>query len=247
MNIIETPAPISIENLKNYFVDDTTYFNIDYKNSTIKSSKILIYLSNLDVPCDIVYSDIDDEFLELLKEYFHSKSLVKLSNLEIAALEVILGVRGFINEDFQNGILNLKQINSFYNDNKEIVDSWLKVLDSLPLFNMKTIQSPEIQEFVDTFPLDDTEDLTGLNFVNLLKYPEFFMYYGNMNMDNVTNYRTYFTEYIFKGKNLYSFWANENNPMFLITLGIADGNLTGNEIPDAIQKEKEFFEREEQK
>ena len=28
---------------------------------------------------------------------------------------------------------------------------------------------------------------------------------------------------MFRGKNLYSYWANENNPLFLITFGISEG------------------------
>jgi hypothetical protein len=34
---------------------------------------------------------------------------------------------------------------------------------------------------------------------------------------------------MFKGKNLYSYWANENNPMFLLTFNIAEGTITGDE------------------
>jgi len=30
---------------------------------------------------------------------------------------------------------------------------------------------------------------------------------------------------MFKGNNLFSYWANENNPMFLLTWGIASGNI----------------------
>ena len=28
---------------------------------------------------------------------------------------------------------------------------------------------------------------------------------------------------MFKGKNLYSYWANDNNPLFLLTVSIANG------------------------
>jgi hypothetical protein len=28
---------------------------------------------------------------------------------------------------------------------------------------------------------------------------------------------------MFKGKNMYSYWANENNPLFLLTYGISSG------------------------
>jgi hypothetical protein len=34
---------------------------------------------------------------------------------------------------------------------------------------------------------------------------------------------------MFKGQNLYSFWANENNPMFLLTWGIAVGEVAPDE------------------
>jgi hypothetical protein len=34
---------------------------------------------------------------------------------------------------------------------------------------------------------------------------------------------------MFKGQNLYSYWATENNPLFLITFGISNGlQLTEN-------------------
>ena len=28
---------------------------------------------------------------------------------------------------------------------------------------------------------------------------------------------------MFKGKSMFSFWANENNPLFLLTYGISEG------------------------
>ena len=41
MNFIKTTAPISIDNLKKYFVDKDTFFLIDYKNSALNGSKLL--------------------------------------------------------------------------------------------------------------------------------------------------------------------------------------------------------------
>ena len=73
MNLIETVAPISIDNLKKYFTDKTTLFAINYKDSTLKGSKLLTYLSNLDIPCDIVFVNCEeDDFYNLLKDYLSS-------------------------------------------------------------------------------------------------------------------------------------------------------------------------------
>ena len=69
--IIETTAPIAIEDLKKHFEDKETSYLVDYEKSELKGEKLLTYLSNLDLPCDLKNITPD-----LLKDYFHSTSLV---------------------------------------------------------------------------------------------------------------------------------------------------------------------------
>ena len=88
---------------------------------------------------------------------------------------------------------------------------------------MYIVNSPEMQEFAKEFPVDETEELTGVNFLSLLKHDHFFVYYGKIKESNLKFYTKYFNEYMFKGKNLYSYWATENNPLFLISFGISEG------------------------
>ena len=79
------------------------------------------------------------------------------------------------------------------------------------------------------FPEDGTEELTGINFLSLLKYEPFYIYYSKIKQSNLKFYTKYFNEYMFKGKNLYEYWATENNPLFLISFGISEGlKLTEN-------------------
>jgi hypothetical protein len=84
MNIIETIAPISIENLKKHFTDKEVFYLIDYKNSELKGKKLLTYLSNLDLPADIKEPD-----LELVKEYLHSVTLVNIESLENIIIDIL--------------------------------------------------------------------------------------------------------------------------------------------------------------
>jgi hypothetical protein len=240
MNIINTTAPISIEDLKKYFADETIQFNIDYKNSTLKGSKLLIYLGNLNVPCDLDLES-NDEFLDLVKDYFNAKTLVTIPKIEIAAVEIMLGRKSFLGNDY-NGVLTADQVATFIDNNKEIVDRWMSVLDSMTLFNMKTIDIPDCQEFVESFPPNDTDDLTGINFVNVLKYPDFYTYYARLEENTLINYRRYFSEYMFKGKNLFHYWAVDANPMFIITTSIATGELKGGDIDRAIEETLKDFE-----
>jgi hypothetical protein len=112
---------------------------------------------------------------------------------------------------------------NFITDNLEIIKQWESKLDSLTLYNMYIVNSPEMQEFAKGFPEDNTEELTGINFLSLLKHEPFFIYYGKIKESNLKFYTKYFNEYMFKGKNLYSYWATENNPLFLLTFGISEG------------------------
>lgn len=223
MNIIKTIAPIPIEDLKKYFLDNNTRYEIDYKNSTLKGSKLLIYLGNLNIPCDIS-TDADNEFIELLKDYFNSRTLVQVPILEQAALEVLLTSK--LGPAESETTLTNVQISKFIEDNQDIIKQWTCILDSLTLFNMQMVEVDEFKDFVKGFPENDTDDLTGINFLNLLKHSVFYMFYQKLEKANLSNYTKYFNEYMFKGKNLYHYWADENNPLFLLTYGIASGEYT---------------------
>jgi hypothetical protein len=228
MNIVNTTAPISIDNLKKYFVDKDTFFIIEYHNSTLKGKKLLTYLSNLDIPADISFSECsDEEFFEILQEYFQSSSISNIPFLEKAVISVLKEKLKLTNTDF---------FGKFIEDNKTIIDSWLSKIFSLTLFNMYTIEAPEFKQFVTEHPLDETDSTEGINFVSLLKHEEFYELYQKIDYSQVKFYKKYFEDYIFKGKNLYSYWANENNPMFLLTFSIANGNITNEEYNTAVKE-----------
>ena len=220
-NIIKTIAPISIEDLKKYFLDKSITYNIDYTNSKLKGSKLLTYISNLDIPCNITFNDKNEQE-ELLKEYLNSPVLCSIPSLEILTINLLLEYK-------EIDIENLISYKNFIIDNLEIIKQWESKLDSLTLYNMYIVNSPEMQEFAKGFPEDGTEELTGINFLSLLKYEPFYIYYSKIKQSNLKFYTKYFNEYMFKGKNLYEYWATENNPLFLITFGISEGlKLTEN-------------------
>ena len=68
MKVIDVTAPFSIEDLKLYFEDDQTFYMVDYQNSQLQGTKLLTYLSNLELPCDIGF-DSQEDFDHMTKEY----------------------------------------------------------------------------------------------------------------------------------------------------------------------------------
>ena len=211
--IIKTKAPIDIEDLKKHFVNKDVSYIIDYKISDLKGEKLLTYLSNLDLPCDLKNADYD-----LLKDYFHTSSLLKCNALEEMTIEVL--------HQYKNVDVNRYdgKASKFVSENLEIVEKWVKKLDSLSLYNMYIVEDDEFKKYAESHPKDDTNDLEGVNFVSILHNTRFFEYYGKVEDKNLKFYTKYFKEYMFRGKNLYEYWANENNPLFLITWDIARGN-----------------------
>jgi hypothetical protein len=215
MNTIETIAPISIETLKKYFENKSVEFILDYTNSKIKSTKLLTYLSNLDIPCDIKVSTIEEK-QELLKDYLHSSMLCNIPLLEIETINLLLVYKGII-EDTDN------VYEKFIQDNEEIILSWVSKLDSLILYNVHIFDVEEFKNYIKEFPLDDTKNVIGINFVSLLKHEYFYVYYDIVFEEGLKFYKSYFEEYMFKGQNLYAYWATAANPMFLLSFGISEG------------------------
>jgi len=207
--IIETKAPISIDDLKKYFSEDNVSYVIDYATSELKGKKLLTYLSNLDIPADIKNVD-----LELVKEYLHSISLVNIKSLENIVIDIL-----FVMKNLAKG----EHYNKFISENFEILEKWQNKLESLTLYNMYMLNSDDFRSYAKSYPNDETQDLEGVNFVSLLKHQRFFSYYGKINNNKIKFYTHYFNDYMFRGKNMFDFWANDKNPLFLLTWAVANG------------------------
>jgi hypothetical protein len=223
MNIIETTAPIGLEDLKKYFNDKTVSYVIDYATSKLQGAKLLTYISNLDLPIDVKFDSTTEQGQELLKAYMESTFLVSVPSLEATLIAYLFNYR------FGS------PVDKFVEDNIELFDHWAKVLDSCTIFNMYSLNDDTFKEFARNHPEEKFEVFKGINFVQLLKHVDFFQFYQGIKQDNLKFMPEVFDNYMFKGKNLYSFWANENNPMFLLTWGVASGELTGSEYVEAKQ------------
>jgi len=215
MNIIKTTAPIDIEHLKVYFTDKSTKYVIDAKNSSLKGQTLLTYLSNLDIPCDVENFDSD-----LLEAYIISPFLVSIPSLEKAVLGMLYDLAGITSIEIDDMLIQFKEAHT------EELNLWLKKIYSLPLYNFSTINDERVDEFISQCEIDETDDMTGINLVSLLKYEDVYNLFSTIPQDfKPTYFKHWFNEPVFKGKQFFSFWANENNPMFLLTYSIANGTV----------------------
>jgi hypothetical protein len=215
MNVITTKAPIGIEDLKVYFQDKDTKYLIDYGISDLKGEKLLTYLGNLDLPCDIIY-DNDESLFEMVEAYLKFTHIVNIQSLELRVIDMLLQRKNLKQQFTPNAVERFG----------DLLDQWIQKLEALVLYNIHMLNDESLKESVSNQPHNDTDSTEGINFVSLLKHSDFYTFYESINDSNIVYYTKYFNDYMFKGQNLYSYWANENNPMFLLTWGIANGIVT---------------------
>ena len=218
--IIKTTAPIDLDDLKKYFVDKSINYLIDYSNSQLQGTKLLTYISNLDLPIDIEVNIASPEGAALLKDYMETSILANVPSLEKAAFEKLYRCRFDMPDDFTK-------------NNQDILDHWLMMIDSLTIYNMYIVQDQKMQDYAKSYPHYETDVIKGINYVQLLKYEQFYTLYEKHDKTNLKFMPGIFDGPVFKGKELYRFWANENNPMFMLTYGISSNSIDKNEYIEA--------------
>ena len=225
MNLVK--APLEIGDLQLYFQDKDTKFLIDSEGSTLKGEELLVYLSNLELPCDLKIAD-DSIMAELGKIYLNFEKIINIPILEKFIIDALFGHRQIL---FGNSkYMKLENLLSFVEENKEELEVWCSKLDSLTLYNIYTAQSENMKEFVKSHEEDDTDNIKGINFVSILKNEEFFYYYNSLEPSRKLKYYSkYFNEYMFAGKSLFEFWAVKENPMFILSWGLLEDTTVGTE------------------
>lgn len=205
METIFTTAPISLDLLKRKFTEDIE-FVIDYKDSKFKNKILITYLSNLEIKCKLKLVDLD-ESLELLEAYVNSAILVNIPELEDTIINLLLAKQNKPN------FLSFNP-RDFIDKNNDILSLWMKRIFQLPAYALYC-QKDEYKQIALEYPEDDNNLLTGINYVNLIKHPLFTVLLEGYTEKDITFNKFLFEEYIFKGKCLFDYFSNKNNPLFL--------------------------------
>lgn len=228
--IIETVAPIPLDFLKQYFEDKNVTFLIDYDNSSLDKERFLTYLSNLEIPCDIKISS-DEKFIEIYSAYLKFNQMLDLPLLEHVTTNFLLERKGLRANRFPN---YLKMWDAEFK-------MWEERLDSLLLYTLYTLNIPQAKVYVQNQERDETDSTEGINFVSLLKHERFFHYYAIQR--KAKYFPKYFNEYMFKGNNLYYYWAKQHNPLFLFIISLINEKLDVDEFGNSMQKDIFLFLR----
>lgn len=228
----EVTAPFSMDVMREFFLDKSKVFVIDYAKSQLKGKSLLIYLSNLDIPCEIKFSDdvtLDEKF-EMLKCYIESRNLFSVPSFTRAfadALLIFKGVSG--GKPFGSELLTLEEMKSFIEKNVATIEKSVRFCDSLPFYAVTTSRAYR-EEFGDGVEQDvevvDDPFYVGQNVVDLFSLKNFFeLYFSRVPLFAPVYFKRQFREQMFRGKNLFHYFFNSNNTLLGMLMGIAEDKL----------------------
>jgi len=229
-----TVAPIPIDNLKEYFENKDITFIIDYKDSTLKGEKLLTYLSNLDVPCDVSFKDVEfSEVNEFVKVYMETRMLVKLKSLELTVLQILLaGIKENQGLHYVNKLFSFNEAKDFIEENADLVDKWTVALASGSIFNLHCIQDNAIQQSIDGFDRVEDDTFCGINYVHLYKYSDVYELFPHVPLTDRKFLVKQFNDPMFKGEPLFNYWFVPGNTVALITNAVASGMWDSNKYKE---------------
>lgn len=223
LTIKTVTVPLKVEELKSFIENkEETFYHIDYGQSDINEGVFLNYLSNLELPCDVLLDDITfDQKEKFLTAYMTSKSILSTSGVALNIARIILEYRGIDTSTiFQNPILSEKETKTFVENNEELIKKWEHFIESSVVYALYITKDIEKDNDIKSHTQNiDDSNYVGLNIVNMFNIPSFLELFFLTGIKYEPSFFVrQFEEYMFKGKNLYDYFFSDQNQLFALFL-----------------------------
>lgn len=206
--------PLDDNQLLEFIDNQDKVYEIDFSKNTLDNQTALTYLSNLEMKCNVDFSNLSlEQKFDLIKIYMTFDSMVSIENLEKIVLQIFNQYKGISLEDCNLNILSKEEISTFIDKNQELLQKYDEVFSSIFFFNLLSYYNEEERELMKKGceKVIQNPRYIGINFVNLLKYPEFYAQFLLDKPKYTYYFQEYFEDYMFKGYNLFKFLETENN------------------------------------
>jgi len=222
-------APLDIEEIKDFFNQKNTQFLINCFESKIKGEMLLTYISNLELPCNLILDKLTkDEKFELLKTFFHTKSICNVDVLTILSAQVILRAIGApINPQSFPLVLTEEELTEFIMVNEAIIRNWIVFITSSMVFQLTCIEAIEEKyQFKSKYSVIDDPNYVGHNVVNLFSLPMFTETFFSVDTGAPMYYfKRQFEDYMFSGNNFFHFFSRAENLVHQVFEGVLSDEL----------------------
>lgn len=226
MQIIEATLPLKMDVIKQFYEQkESTFFKIDYLNSTLRSKELINYIGNLELECSLQLDGVDaDEIASLLLHYMTSPLIVSCANLTTELLDILFLAKGVNFEVSSQPLLSEERRDQFISENASIVGSWVLFLDSLWVFACATIETAQTGKTLPEcltkahYPIIRNREIVGRSVVNFFKIPSFFEAWFSVKPYKMAYFQYQFEERFTGNRLLYDFFAFQNNWLLMMVL-----------------------------
>ena len=225
--------PLDDNQLLEFIDNQDKVYVIDFSKNTLDNQTALTYLSNLEMKCNIDFSGLSlEQKFDLIQTYMTFDSMVSIENLEKLVLQIFNQYKGISLEDCNLNILSKEEITTFIDKNQELLQKYDEVFSSIFFFNLLSYYNEEEKELMKKGceKIIQNPRYIGINFVNLLKYPEFYAQFLLDKPRYTYYFQEYFEDYMFKGYNLFKFLETENNIILRVFSDIFNSTTVKEEV-----------------
>lgn len=239
-------VPLSVDQIKEFFTNKNLVYLINYHDSDLKGVVFLTYLSNLDLPAEINFTGSSfEQKEELLKIYMETRNIIACDSLRLNIAHILLENRGISTRDMiQNPCFNAEETAKFISNNKDLVNRWEEFIESSILFAQTAI--PELEEKLDmknNVPVIEDQQYVGANIVNMFSLPYFYETFLSVpNRHELKYFKFQFEEYMFRGKNFYSYYSSEENLVFHTFIAHVNGDINLELLDNAAKEAQSLLE-----
>jgi hypothetical protein len=228
----QVTAPFSMDAMREFFLDKNKVFIVNYSKSQLKGKSLLIYLSNLDIPCEIDFDETvnKEEKFEMLKAYIESRNLFSIPNFTKTWADLLLIYKQMpFSNAYKSNLLSEEEKIEFLNANIDLIKKSVEFCDSLALYALTTNTSykEEFGEEIDE-DIEQVDDpmFIGQNIVDMFYLKGFFELYFSQAPQNEPKYfKRQFKEQMFRGRNLFHYFSNPNNTLMGLLIGISSEQI----------------------
>lgn len=208
-------VPLQDEDLLTFIDNQDDVYDIEFAKNTLDNHTAFIYLSNLEIKFKVNFDGLSkQQKFDILNEYLKFDAILNCENLEKLALKAFNRFKGIdIQDDNRDCVLSDEELDEFIEQNKDLLTRYDEVFSSLFFFILYSFYNEKERDELKANCSKIVTDsrYVGINFVNLLKYKEFYAQYLLFAPKYTYYFEPYFDEYMFKGENLYKFINTENN------------------------------------
>ncbi|MFT6630569.1 MAG: hypothetical protein ACJAS4_000507 [Bacteriovoracaceae bacterium] len=229
LDVREVKVPLTVDEIKEFFTNKEILYLVNYKESELKGVVFLTYLSNLDLPAEINFTGSSfEEKEELIRIYMETRNILSCETLRLNVAKVLLEYRGINTTDiFVAPCFSDEEVIRFNANNSALLDKWEQFIESTTLYAQTTV--PELEEsckLKENAIIVEDQMFIGANVVNMFSIQSFYeLFLSVPYRKEIVYFKYQFEEYMFRGKNFFSFFNCDENLIYKTFLSHINGEI----------------------